>query len=347
MEDSSSRKPGMLQAHWFRMLITCICVVAVVAGCAELYRRAERYGTRVVEAHPVDALVEITNPPAWLDRQIVSALLDESYQFLQKDEATYQRARNVLDRDILQEIAGIYTGVDTVDGKTVRRQATGFNAWIKQIPEVRRNVAKDKSVQTIQILAEWRMPAAWIRVGEMMYLVDAVGTRLPGDYPVKLRQPSRLMVLTGVELPLVEGKAAVPAPGELWAAGKDGQVGGDLLAGMKMIGALGNQKYVQQIDAIDLSNFGGRKDARAAWITLPTVWQSDQGVAHVVQWGRPVGAEEYYDIKAAEKLKVLGELYGRFGRIDAGREYVDIHMEGVRMPKLATQADAPAAFVRG
>ena len=235
----------------------------------------------------------------------------------------------------------------------MQRQATGYNAWISKVIQVRRDMAADKSVQTIQIFAEWRQPAAWVRAGDMAYLIDAAGTWLPGDYPLKTRQAGRLMTLAGLELPVADGKSVVPLPGELWRGGasgeaKSGPAGEDLLAGMKMIGALQGQKYVKQIDAIDLSNFGGRKDAKAAWITLATVFAGDQGVPHVVQWGRPIGREKFYDWKAADKLKgATDDIYGRFGRIDLGREYVDIHAEGVRIPHLASQADEPAKFLRG
>ena len=134
-----------------------------------------------------------------------------------------------------RQIAALYTGTDTVDGKPVSRQATGFNAWIKRVTEVRRNVAKDNSVQTIEIYADWRTPAAWVRAkagdaaAEMLYLIDAEGVRLPGDYAAG-QSRANLMVIAGVDLPAVGGKPRVPAPGQPWAAGKGEKLGDDCRA---------------------------------------------------------------------------------------------------------------------
>src|SRR4051812_46173871 len=90
--NSGSRGSGITQAPWFKVMITCCGVLLVIAACIEIYRRAEKYGVKVVESHPVDARIEITNPPAWLHRDIVSNLLDEAYHYASKDEAMYKRS---------------------------------------------------------------------------------------------------------------------------------------------------------------------------------------------------------------------------------------------------------------
>ena len=126
MDEIRSREPGMMQAPWFKVLLTFCSVLVVAAICIELYRRVEAYGKRVVEAHPVNAQIEISNPPAWLDRQIVSSLLDEAYQYARKDEATYNQAECAGPGYFFTEIAGqLYTETETVDaGKpcSVRRR---------------------------------------------------------------------------------------------------------------------------------------------------------------------------------------------------------------------------------
>ena len=303
--------------------------------CVVLYAQATTYGTRVIEAHPVEARIEIANAPAYLDRAIINALLDEAYQFAQKDEATYNRARNTLDAGILRELADLYTGTQAVDGRAQNRPAAGYNAWIKRIIQVRRNVAADRSVQAIQIIAEWRQPAVWVRVNDALYLLDADATRLPGDYRPEDRGRSKLMALTGVDVPLIAGKPAVPEPGQIWASGKDGRPGADLAAGMQLAGVLGHQQFAPQIDAIDLSNHNGRRDPLAPWILLDTVWRTAGGAPRVVHWGRPVGEESFYEVQAEAKIKTLNEINLRFNRIDAGRDYVDIRTEVVWLPKLA------------
>ena len=102
------RSARLWKTRWFGVLTTIFSVLLVVAVCVEIYRRATNYGQKVVESHPVEARIEIVNPPAYLDRQIINSLLDEAYAFAQKDEATYNRSRNVLDGGILRDFAALY-----------------------------------------------------------------------------------------------------------------------------------------------------------------------------------------------------------------------------------------------
>jgi hypothetical protein len=351
-DQASASAPGpvfdrksILRSRWFKRLVSVAVLLLVLAVCVVGYSRVNNYGTRVVRAHPVDARIEIINPPAWLDRRIVASLLDEAYQFAQKDEATYSRSRDTLDAGILRDFAALYTGpgnagVSSVTGPAstapapLSPQATGYNAWIKRVTEVRRDVARDKSIQTIQISAEWRQPVAWVRVKDMLYLIDADGTRLPGDYHLEDRPHSRLMVIAGVDLPSVGGTPAVPQPGEKWAA-KDGGFGADMLAGMSLVNELKRQPFAAQIDAVNMANYAGRQDPLLPWIDLETIWRTADGSPRVVHWGRPVGEERIWEVQATAKLKTLNELFERFGRIDADRDYVDIRTEVVRLPKLA------------
>jgi hypothetical protein len=347
--ESSTEPTGFLKARWFRALVTFCCVLLVVAVCFEVYRRAVNYGTEVVQARPVEARIVMQNPPAWLHREIVRKLLDEAYAYVQKDEATCNRARNILDSDVLQQIANVYTGADVVAGKTISRQSKGFNAWVKRITKVQRNISKDESSQIIEIYAEWRAPYAWVKAnggsGDMLYLIDADGTRLPGDYPVSDRNATKLMVITGVDL-TSGGKPMIPAPGERWVAVAGDPPGDDLLAAMKLVDTLKGERFVGQIDAIDMTNFNGRKDARSAWIVMPTVWKTADGTQTVVWWGRPVGAESFYEVHAPTKINVLNELFLKFNRIDAGCAYIDIRDETLRVPNLASQADSSEAAAR-
>ena len=140
--------------------------MVILAGCVEGYRRATNYGRRVVESHPVEARIEIANSPAYLDRRIVDSLLTEAYQFAAKDETTYNRVRNTLDGDILESFADLYTREGGGEGDAAAapsRQAFGYNAWIKRVTQVRRDIASDRSIQTIRIFVEWREPSVWVR----------------------------------------------------------------------------------------------------------------------------------------------------------------------------------------
>ena len=118
------------------------------------------------------------------------------------------------------------------------------------------------------------------------------------------------------------------------------------MAGMQADGSAAKQKFAPQIAAIDISNFNGRVDEHAPWIVLETVFPTAAGTPRVVQWGRPIGQEKYYEVQANAKIKALKEVYARFNRIDANRDYVDIRSDVLRLPKVAVQP-APPATPRG
>jgi hypothetical protein len=257
---------------------------------------------------------------------------------------TYNRTRDLLDGGILKEFANLYTGTTSVDGRVTHQQAVGYNAWISKVTQVRRAVTPGQEMQTIQIFAEWRQPAAWVRFyrnGEpMLCLIDADGTRLPGEYRVADRGNSPLMVIAGIDLPRSSNSLFIPAAGEKWYANGT-TMGEDLVAGMQLLALLEKQKFAPQIAAIDMTNFNGRRDDRAPWVLLETIWPTAAGTPRVVQWGRTIGQEKYYEVQSAAKIKTLKDLNTRFGRIDANRDYVDIRSDVVRLPKLASQQPVP------
>ncbi|HVT82963.1 MAG TPA: hypothetical protein VHM90_20160 [Phycisphaerae bacterium] len=340
--DAAPARPSLFRSKGFKRFLSGLVLVLVIAVCIVGYTRANSYGTRIKQEHPVDARIEITNPPSWLDRRIVSLLLDEAYQFAQKDLPTYNRARNTQDAGILREFADLYTGANTGAQNSSAssapaprsRQSIGYNAWIKRITEVRRDVARDKSIQTIQIAAEWRTPVAWVRVNDGLYLIDAEGIRLPGDYRLEDRPQIKLLALTGVSFP--KSPHAIPAPGQIWS--DSAALAPDLRAGMQLVAALRRQPFAAQINEIDLSNHAGRVNPRTPWIVFNTIYPAAAGGPTHVEWGRPIGEEKYYEVQSSVKIKTLNELFTQFGRIDSARDYVDIRTEVVRLPKLSTAA---------
>jgi hypothetical protein len=119
----------------------------------------------------------------------------------------------------------------------------------------------------------------------------------------------------------------VPRPSEAWDTP-------DIAAGMKLIDFLHGQMFVNQIDAIDVSNYHGRRDPHQAQLLLYTIWPSAANPAspRVIQWGRPLGEEKFFDVTAAAKLITLNKIYLKYHQIDAGADVVDIHTEQVWIP---------------
>ncbi len=330
-QGDSTREPPFYEVPWIRTLISFCTVLLVIAALIEGYRKAEQYAGRVVKKEfsetaagkeKITLTMELMNKPAWLDKAILDQLFAETQTFAARDQATYDRLVNPLDHDVLKEVAANYVGTDA-DG--VNHWTLRENAWIKKVNEVKRVISADRKSETIEVYAEYRQPAAWAAYGDKFYLIDNEYVRLPGEYSSADRNATpELMAISGEQLPT--GMTKVPEAGETWG-------GEDMAAGLKMVEALEEQSFSRQIASVDVANFRGRENKLQPWILLETVFKAGSGMPSVVQWGRPVGEESFYDVKAAEKVAALNAIYLRFNRIDAGRDYVDIHTEQVMLPK--------------
>jgi hypothetical protein len=336
--------PSVLQARWFSSLLSICVLLLILAGFVEFYWRAEKYAGKQIKnaSEKIPLLCDLKNKPSWIDKATLDQIFAETQVFAARDQETYDRLQNPQDQEILRAIAENYTGIEK-DG--TNRWTLRSNGWIKQITEVRRVIAPDRKSQTIEIYAEYRKPAAWVLHGAKAYLIDADMVRLParvggpsGEYTAADRKIyPNLMTITGLDA----SPKAVPAPSATWAAA-------DLSAGMKLANLLRREAFISQIDAIDVSNFQGRKNDREPWIVLNTIWAStaDASKPRVVHWGRPIGEEKFYEVSAGAKLKVLKQLHVLYNRIDANHDYVDIRTEQWRIPK-PTQTDDLVGSLRG
>jgi hypothetical protein len=323
--------------------------LVLVAAGIEGYRRLDRYANHAVEqrAAQLPVSIELKNTPAWLDQAILADILQTTVELARRDEATFQRFQNPMDAGILDEIPKQYA----------THLNDRSNAWLKRITRIQRLPDPQHNQQRIEIYAEFRKPVAWVAVamlpsGERIatakalgdlaqcrdrqvqrryYLVDADMVRLPGDYSeADRRAMTGLLAIYGVD-------EDMPRPGAAWGAP-------ELVAGLKLAETLRGEPYASQIGALNVTNYGARIRADLPQITLETVWLTPDQLPRMVYWGRPVGENSFYEVSTAAKLKALESLFARFNRIDAGRDYVDIRTEQVRVPKLAAQAgDAGAA----
>jgi hypothetical protein len=83
-----------------------------------------------------------------------------------------------------------------------------------------------------------------------------------------------------------------------------------------------------------LSNYGGRVDRMEAYLVLVTKYGTQ------VKWGRPWGVDTFVEIRPEVKLDTLRRIVARWGRVDAGKQWIDIRYEGIReAPPPTTQAD--------
>jgi len=90
--------------------------------------------------------------------------------------------------------------------------------------------------------------------------------------------------------------------------------------------------FKSQVKTVDVSNFKGRRDNTACWITLIT----DRGTQ--IRWGKPVGEERGLETTASQKIALLAGIYSKQGHINKNNVYIDIR-------RSATQIDASVAVI--
>lgn len=212
----------------------------------------------------------------------------------------------VLDR--LQSAVGLREGDDLLDPAMTQQVAERLAAevWVRQVVQVAK-----LSTGLLRVHCSFRTPAGFVRDGDSAYLVDDQGVHLPLRVPISRLDEFRPTRPTAPALTLIEGvTGARPGVGELWP-------GADLQAALRVIGLLTHCIWREQVRAVSVNNYGGRRDPSAAHVLL--LLDSSE-----VRWGRAPGEEMGVEIPAADKIAVLQGLYNQHGRIDAGRRHVDV-----------------------
>lgn len=174
------------------------------------------------------------------------------------------------------------------------------SGWVSAVRGVRKRIVdREPDAETgeraparfIEIEADFRRPVAMVLSGDAYYAVDRMGYRLPGEY-TGVRE-SGWIRLMGIRSPL-------PDVGERFA-------GEDALAAAEL-GALLNAQTPQfrsRIDAVDVSNYGGRDNIWHSHITVwPVVADGADPRTRAFGWGSPLG-KEIEENSVEDKLKLL------------------------------------------
>ncbi len=299
------------QIPWVRGLLAACVVGAVAAASIESWHYIHNYARKIIQQRdrrPLKRIV-LLNTPHWLSKSLLDQIAQEAvnYTIFNPRHPDYaMQLRDPLNGNILKILARHY----------LQDQSVGENAWIKRITFIRR--AWMPRAQIIQIAAVYRQPAAVVVGPTGGYLLSPGGVRLPGLY--KTSQLSALRWL----IQIIGSQAVPPAAGSHVDAPR-------VKVALQLIHLLSPQPYYGQIAAIDMHNLGGKISSLAPQITLITRFGTH------VWWGRAPGHEGFYEVPAARKLQSLAKIYARFGRIDAGRAYVDIRGDQVLVPKPTTQ----------
>ena len=204
------------------------------------------------------------------------------------------------------------------DAGLVGRVGLAFEScpWIKRVVAVER-VFPDQ----LRVRFEYRRAHVAVRRANGYVLVDEDGVRLPGVF-VEPPACERSAVITGV--------LSLPAePGKKWEdpALDEARAMADYAHTNDLLRRVG-------VREIDVSNFGGRADARRSEIALVTAAGCE------LAWGRASSTARYGDASSEEKLENLREVLAAYPELN-GLRRVKLYFRGARSVEVTdTHANA-------
>ena len=314
-----------------RLVLKTIALVAVLAAIGGGFTIARQHVERrfVYPSHPPK--VVLTNKPAWmsefLTNQIIAAVQPTT-------------AHSAMDHQLL---------VDRTD-------LLRANPWVKSVKQVRRAYHEGPG-DVIEIECEWRTPAALVQWRDHYWLVDSDGVKLPERFDG--RQLPLLVYTTDrqVNLRVIEGVlTGPPGAGEIWR-------GEELIAGIELAAVLAGQPWANEIERVNVANFGGRLNPAAVpgghpggketgGATAPTsggpTTPADPQLTLItrynteIRWGRPISEKDFFvEVPWQRKVARLEQIWKRYGRVDAGAAYVELRFDEVEVPITPSSAQLP------
>jgi len=193
--------------------------------------------------------------------------------------------------------------ISLLDTQAARKVAAALkaNPMVKEVKSVERDFP-----DRVRAEVELREPVALVMRNNRYYIVDAEGTRLPGEFAVR--------TAVGMDLLLIPYVYTTPPPaGKIW---DDPAV----VEAARLADFLKNHLETvkrARITAIDSSNIGGRRSERESEIVLLTADHTK------ILWGRSVHTHNVTELPAEDKIANLKEVLDRTGGL-ADKEYVDL-----------------------
>ena len=283
-------------ARRLRIIALNLLIAGVLIGGAAFgISRLRRYADSTLARPVTTPVIVLKGRPGWMSethaQQIALAVKP-------------QTVTSALDQQLLEKIAN----------------QLAANPWVKQVKRVRRAYGQSAG-DTIEIECDFRTPMALVATRDQYILVDNEGVRLPAAFPNT--QPPRMMFAAdgAVNIRLIEGVSALPPA-------KDGLkwTGDDLKAGLDMVKFLYGRPMAEEIHAVNVTNFRGRKSSHEAQLVLVTKYQTE------IRWGEPLFVAFAAELSKEEKLERLARVRDQYGRIDAGRPWIDIRMDKITYP---------------
>jgi hypothetical protein len=269
--------------------------LTLAAGVVALFRYCRQYVDQRLAYPARPPRLVLANRPPWMSDFLADQIIRTAQPI---------GLRSSFDREVLANAA----------------DSLKSNPWIRQIKQVRRTFANEPG-DTVELDCEYRAPAALVKWGQFYWLVDGQAVILPEQYSSD-QLPRIIFGPDGkVNIRIIEGESHGPVEfGRAWP-------GDDVAGGLELCALLAGRPYAEQIRQIDVSNFGGQHDRRAAQIVLVTQFGTQ------IRWGRPPqGKDGFAEVAAATKLAALRSVFEQTGRVDAGQAWIDIRFDRVTRP---------------
>jgi cell division septal protein FtsQ len=277
-----------------RILLHLLGVVLLVGGVAFLTIQSKKY-IEAETAGPVGPLrIALVNKPVWMSDFLAGQIA----------ATVPSNSSSAFDHDLLVATA----------------EKLRANPWVAKVNQVRR-VYGQQPGDTLEVDCDFRAPIALVQWDNSYWLVDNDGVVLPEKFSadnlekITIGRDGRtcFRIIQGVHM-------APPASGKKW-------VGADLVAGLDLVKLFDGKLYLDDVRAIDVTNFGGRVRRADPQITLATRYNTQ------IWWGRPINAKDaFVEARAARKLEILRAVVKQDGRIDANHAYVDVRYDDPLVP---------------
>jgi hypothetical protein len=286
-----------------RITLHLVCAIVFIGLCGVGLLLNRRYVEHKVVFAKQPPAVVLKNRPVWMSDFLAEQIVKT---------ARPAGAHSAFDHQLL---------VDTV-------AMLRANPWIREVKQVRR-AYRQQPGDTLEVDCEYRAPVALVKWQDYFWLVDGDGVKLPevfsaGDVPHILKGQDNRM-----NIRVIEGVThAPPETGAKW-------VGADLQAGLELVKLLFGRNYAEEVEKVDVSNFGGRQNLKTAHLVLVTRYNTQ------VRWGQPVTVppnDFIVEVPAAQKLAFMQAIFEEKHRVDGNFEWVDIRFDVPNVPSTAQTA---------
>jgi len=269
-------------------------VVLLVGGLAYLVMVTRKYIETEVPVPAGQLRVALVNKPVWMSDYLAEQIA----------ATVPKNSSSAFDHDLL---------VATV--KKLQK-----NPWVAKVNQVRR-VYGQQPGDTLEVDCDFRAPIALVKWGDNYWLVDNDGFVLPEKFTAENLEKITIGRDGRTSFRIVQGvHLAPPESGKKWG-------GSDLAAGLDLVKLFYGKLFLDEVTAIDVSNFAGRVRRADPQVTLQTRYGTQ------IWWGRPPNSKDFFvEVSAARKLEILRAVVQQHGRIDANQAYVDVRYDDYLVP---------------